>query len=369
MSKPNIKRKKIVSLIRGSIVSGKYRPGDRIPTRQQFVRQFKVSIATVQSALEELASERFISVDSTRGTFVSHLPPHLVSYALVFNSSPQKPELWSRFQAALCAQAAAAGLMPPGMSLTTHHSISSEHDESYQALLDDIQAHRLAGVIFAGDAFTLARTLFTANARLPKVIIGPSLWDVASVTPDMTHFYERAAQWLLSRGRRRVAVVVAGGSNFNIDGHVADVIALLTRNGVTVQPHWVQGAFGHTPAWARYAVRSLFHASQTHRPDALVIADDNFIPAAMLGLKDLGIQAPHDVQVVGHANFSSAPAPLPHESFPITRLGFDASTILRTCIRTLDSLRTNPLYGKTFIEPINVRVPAIFQHELEGTAT
>lgn len=66
---------KIVEALRGRIVEGKYKAGDRVPSEKELGEEYKVSRITSKKALELLAGEGYIVRQPGRGSFVSEKPP------------------------------------------------------------------------------------------------------------------------------------------------------------------------------------------------------------------------------------------------------------------------------------------------------
>jgi len=71
------------TLIREQIESGLWRPGERIPTENEFCEQHAISRAPVRQALSDLASEGVLVRRPGLGTFVNH-----VTLAPVFTGAP-----------------------------------------------------------------------------------------------------------------------------------------------------------------------------------------------------------------------------------------------------------------------------------------
>jgi GntR family transcriptional regulator len=57
-------------IVRDAIRSGRYRPGDALPTEEAFAAEFGVSRITIRRALEALAQANLIDRQQGRGTFV-----------------------------------------------------------------------------------------------------------------------------------------------------------------------------------------------------------------------------------------------------------------------------------------------------------
>jgi GntR family transcriptional regulator len=57
-------------IIRSQIASGRFRPGDRVPTEHEYAKQFQVSLAPVRQALLDLVASGLVERIKGRGTFV-----------------------------------------------------------------------------------------------------------------------------------------------------------------------------------------------------------------------------------------------------------------------------------------------------------
>lgn len=65
----------IGTILREQILSGRYGPGDRLPTEANLVSRFGVSRITVRQALRSLTEEGLIRREAGRGTFVTDAAP------------------------------------------------------------------------------------------------------------------------------------------------------------------------------------------------------------------------------------------------------------------------------------------------------
>jgi GntR family transcriptional regulator len=64
------------TLLRGRILTGVYKPGERIESEERLASHFGVSRATVRHAIEALAGDGFVVARRGAGTFVSDPLPH-----------------------------------------------------------------------------------------------------------------------------------------------------------------------------------------------------------------------------------------------------------------------------------------------------
>jgi Predicted transcriptional regulators len=64
----------VADVLRGEIRSGRFSPGDRLPSVRDLSVRFDIAAATVQSALRVLRDEGLIASRSTRGYFIADAP-------------------------------------------------------------------------------------------------------------------------------------------------------------------------------------------------------------------------------------------------------------------------------------------------------
>ena len=63
-------QEKIYTEISNQIKSGKYKPGDKIPSEPQLVKIYNVSRVTVRKAIEQLVNDNILIKKHGKGTFV-----------------------------------------------------------------------------------------------------------------------------------------------------------------------------------------------------------------------------------------------------------------------------------------------------------
>ena len=353
-ARPALRQTAIISHLRGRIVSGELKPGDRLPTRVEIEKFFEASPTTVQRALEQLIADGFVTPAGRRGTFVSEYPPHLYHYALAFPLHADDPN-WVRFWTVLASAAESHASNRP-VKISLYRGIEpGKGGTDRQRLEDDIASGRLAGVIFAADPWPLKGTAALETPGLPRVAFTgvPGETKVAGVSLGGNAgllFFEKALDLLASRRRKRAALLtVPGISGVRLQGFRN----ALVERGLTYQPCWIQTASQAEPHWATHLILLMFRGARAERPDALIIADDNLVEHACAGLLQLGLGVPDDVDVVAHCNF---PAPTP-PILPVARLGYDIPRVLEKCIGLLNWQRL-----KEAVPPTTVIAP-LFEWE------
>ncbi|HEY8668517.1 MAG TPA: substrate-binding domain-containing protein [Tepidisphaeraceae bacterium] len=189
---------------------------------------------------------------------------------------------------------------------------------------------------------------------MPRVAIMSDFPNCAAsiVFPDTNNFYERAAKYLVSRGRRRVAILMAGPYAEERK------LSQIRRHGLQMsEPYLLQIASAEVPEGARHCTQLLMNLPPDKRPDALILDDDNFVEAATAGIAAAGVRCPDDLEIVAHANF-----PLPPETaVPVKFLGFDCAAILKRCAESIDQQR------RGITDHIPHPIPAVFEDEIQGS--
>jgi len=333
---------------------GVWPSGTLLPVQTKLATRFKVSSLTVHHALRQLAREGFIEARRRVGTRVVARLPHLTNLALIFPTDPARSKYYSKFFATLGST---------GSNLQREHArqIAQFHGVDWQAdtkdrqrLVEQLQAHQLAGLIFAANPHMLVGSPVLELPGVPRVAIMkvPEYPHVPVVDLEHRSFITKALDNLLAHGRKRIAVIDVPGHE---TGSVHDIFqSELAARGMTCPPYWRQFISQEHAVAANHLVQ-LFMRSQAHeRPDGLVVTDDNLVDHTLAGLIAGGVRVPEQVAVVVHCNFPCAPLTY----LPVQRLGYDCRTILQTCIDLIDRQRRG--------EPVPTltSVPAVFEDDL-----
>lgn len=344
---------RVAESIRSDIVTGRFRPGDRLPTRQEIKTRFDTTFMTVHRAAQQLIEEGFIHAAGSAGTFIVESPPHLAHFALVFpdRTDPDTGYFKSSFYTALIAEASAINGRD-SRKLEVFENIDGRPDAAgYQQLLDEVRTHRRAGLIFARSPHLLAQTPLILEPDIPRVaLMNQSFWpQVDAVYPDRTTFFRSALARLVREGRKRVACITT-----ITDSDAAGFLAMAAEAGAQTHGRWRQCLAPWYPHSIRPCVDLLMHGAGSSRPDALIVADDNLVPGVTEALVALGMDVPGDLEVIAFANF-----PWPTASAVLVkRLGFDVREMMRFCVQYVENQRA----GKSV--PHQTLLPAVWEEEV-----
>ena len=336
-----VRQEVIVRELRSQIVRGQFEPGHRLPSRVEIEQQFGASTMTVQRALETLKRDGFVVANRGNGTFVSQYPPHLSRYAIVFPSAPDRPD-WSRFWMAF-SQEATELQNGSTLQLPLYYGVDEHHDSAdYHRLVEDVRSHRLAGLIFASPTHQLRDTPLLDEPNLARVeFASNSSSGLSRVMTDSWSLVERALDFFQAQKRQRVAFVMAPRAAESDD----QLLQAAQNCGLQTHARFCHRVHRSSPTTARALAHLMFHPSQTQRPDALLIGDDNLVEQTTLGLADAHAQG--EISILAHCNF---PHP-PRAAVPVKWLGFDARRVLAACLQSIDAQRERvPLPRFSLIE-------------------
>ena len=323
IGRPNHKQRGVTAFLRTEIVEGRLKPGNQLPTRPTLMKQFNVSSVTMQRALDQLVNEGFVSARPRLGTFVNPHPPHLSRYAIAFPRQPDSDRYWqySRFWTAL-AQEAAKLSHADGPRFAIYSGVNGHADsEDHIRLMADIEARRLAGVIFI-DPYPYAALIAQSSTPCVAFMHLVDLPGLLALQIDFAQIINRALDDLLARGRKRVAFLV---SELAHESDVQHIQRAVLQRGMTTHPGWMIGLSLQRSRWASNAAQALMMAPADQRPDAIVITDDHLVIPAVEGLTQSGVVPGRDVGVVGYCNHGWSPPP----SADVRLLGYVASDLLR----------------------------------------
>ena len=315
-----------------------------MPSRADLMDRFGTTAVTITKALSHLKREGFIESRGREGTFVSHAPPHLFRYGLVLPDFPEgNGSLTFRFASMLSKVAeASSGQRPRRLAVYSNVRGESEGEEDTLRLRSDLEHRCLAGMIFT-ERYTLANPAIARmieQSNLPKVAILNNPDGRGVVPLRMEPFWARAARYFASRGRKRVGFCFL---DFDAESRWPQACDAMSNEGLATRLWWRIDVNGRCVSGVRPVIQMMLQLPVAQRPDALLICDDSLVPGVTAALVEAGAADAFDV--IAHANF---PFVTP-SAVPAARLGYDAAEVLRTCVDTIDQLRSGNLAASRIV--------------------
>jgi DNA-binding LacI/PurR family transcriptional regulator len=353
VGRPPVAQRRVLESVRGRILRGDFKPGDRLPSRRNLCERYGSGLPAAQEALDQLARDGFVESRGPRGTFVAARPPHLHRYVLAFDTPLREgpPNEYRRALAREAARISAAGQI--AIEVMDNLLDRASH-RGFDRLCEDLHRHRLAGLIFPSTPpVALRGTPILDEPGIRRVSVQPTADPDIAARVELDHhsLIDRALDDLADRGCRRIGVVRVGWAA-DMQEHL---LRAARRRGLELPPCWDQQVGLSQVESAANLCHLMFHPEHGRfRPDGLFIADDNFVGACAAGLVAAGVRGSDDVRIVAHCNFPwPTPAPL-----PMHRVGFDVRTVLEQCIALL---KRSPGRSRT---PAVVRIQAVTQFDL-----
>jgi len=344
-----IKYRRVVEAIRKQIVGGQYSSSHRLPPWSQIAQEHSVGMATVQKAVDCLTQEGFLRAQPGEGTYVADYMPTECCFALAMHH--ESSEITRSHDSAIRK---AASDLENGTSIKfRHYRVAGcpQYREEIARLGFDMANNRLAGLISPFFVGEYMGTPVMTTPGVPRVFCG-EVEGTYSVGPEYSSFLDRALEYVLSRGCRRIAHVQLDGPGYVPHRLEAD----LRRRGLEVRPYWMQStALSYSARSTTNMVRLLMELEGDKRPDALIVHDDSLLDAAVTGLLSSNVSVPDNLEVVSLANF---PSPCP-AGLPVRRLGYDWHDILSKSIEIIRAARQGH-------KPQGARMPAVFEEELSA---
>jgi len=351
--RPRPKQTGIIEDLRARIVSGKFAPGDRLPTVQRLQQEFGVSNMTIQRALTYLREHNFIRTQRGSGVYISEPPPCLCTIGVVMPYDQYKYR--SQYIVAveeevrrLSQVESADGMRRKFVFFNEIEGPREDTQRHHQDLFHAVESELVGGLIFLRPPLRFNDTALLKNPNVPCVgtIVFP-MPGVISVLMRKADMIQRALEIFASRGRKRVAWITIQPKDSE-KGVAENFVSLAKKYGLESHPWWVQGISDSSPEWAENYTELLFRIRQADRPDAVIIDDDNLIPHATAGLAAANVRIPDDVEVIAYTNF---PYPT-HSEVPIVRIGLDVRRLFKTALELIERKRRGENVPEMFtIEP------------------
>ncbi len=317
--------------LRREIQSGKYQPGQKLPSEADLMKRYGTSRITVGRAVRELQARHLVERRAGSGTFVCAERGQGLSFGLLIPDLGRTEIFEPICQGMADAPEAADHVLLWGNGRGPDQGISRQ-EHAWQ-LCRQYVSRQVAGVFFAplespdADDRTNQRIADAlAKARVPVVLLDRdyepyprrSAHDRVGIDNRRTGFV--VTEHLLGLGARRIAFVTYPRAASTIGERVAGYREALHVHGVSVDPAMVQ-------ALDPGDVEAVRRMMQAQRPDAVACASDSTAGALMHSLLALGHRIPQDVRVTGIDDVGYArllPVPLTTMHQPCREIGLAA---------------------------------------------
>jgi GntR family transcriptional regulator of arabinose operon len=345
------KYRDILEKVQEDIRSGRYTPGQRLPSETEMVRRYGASRMTVFKAMHELQTMGLVVRRVGSGTFLaqsSSSKSHV--FGLLIPELGQTEIFEAICKGMMESQDAARNSLLWGNST----SKENEKEEVADQLCQHFISQKVSGVFFAPVEFSTGR--FRANhkivealdkARIPIVLLDRCLetyprrsrYDLVGIDNRRTAY--QATEHLITAGAKRIAFIARPNSAPTVDARISGFKEAIQ-------------ALAQAPN--RYAVK-LGDASdqkfvkailKKDRPDAFLCANDFTAGKLMQTLLLIGERIPEDIRIVGIDDVKYAgllPVPLTTQHQPCRDIGRIALAVMLDRIANPDLPARDVLLG------------------------
>jgi GntR family transcriptional regulator, arabinose operon transcriptional repressor len=395
-SKP--KHQQIFEELHKAIVSGRYRPGQRVPSEGALVKRYKTSRPTVSRALRDLQLAGLLDRRVGSGSFVreTEVTAHRLLGLLIpglGNTEIFEP---------ICAEIARQATFRKYTLLWGHSAYEEGDVTTVMELCGQYIAQNVAGVFFAPielvpgmEQVNHQIVAMLENAGIAVVLLDRDLevfpkrskYDLVGINNRRAGFF--MTEYLLDLGCRRIEFVCRPFSAPTVADRIDGWRSALSAHGIDGPKSWLRmgnpadpefvkslaGGNGPAVSQRRQAAASRQNGgkrkSQT-MADAFICANDLTAANLMRSLLNIGVRIPEDVRIVGiddvkYAKLLSVPLTTLHQpcreigaaavcammerlanlQTPARDIFLDCSLAVRTsCGATLDKDRSPSSSGK-----------------------
>lgn len=327
------KYQKILQQLRSSIVTGKYKAGERLPSEHELVESFGSSRVTVNRALRELQMAGLIERRAGSGSYVKANSTSGYTFGLLI------PELGrTEIFEPICrgmAEAKQAGhhALLWGKSLT--YSAATGDDVS--SLCQQLIAQKVSGVFFAPleltagkDAINRAIVQQFEQAAIAVVLLDRDLVQYPQRSSyDLVGIDNRRAGYvitehLIKAGARRPIFVCRSGSAPTVDARIAGFREAVLDLHLEFKSDLIR----RFESWDTAPISQMVRDTRT---DAIVCANDFTAAHVMRALHELRIPVPDKIRMAGIDDVKYAtllPVPLTTIRQPCGEIGATAVEVM-----------------------------------------
>jgi DNA-binding LacI/PurR family transcriptional regulator len=330
---------RVSGAIFADIATGRFPPGGKLPTLFELEKVHDVSRITINSCIKLLKANGLVTTKERGGVFVSEQPAMLKKFAMLFPKSDFENRFLQTVFNVLREESAKRKIEFEIFPDFEPHVDNSD----YRKLLSELERMRIGGVAH------ISMPSLPDNCDLLHFPGIPVINVSLSYQPNGIAYIDKCCDYLLSKKRKRIAVLLLGKSKMR-----AGFLEKRIRAGMASPDHWFVSAGKEN---AEDITRILLDYPKEKRPDGLIISDDNLVDSALKGVFLSRVHVPEELEIVTHCNWPNPVASV----IPVKRLGYDVRQVVSMTIDNL--LKYRGKSGLQHPEPIPL-VP-LFEEELK----
>lgn len=346
-----LKYNQIAENLKEEILSGRIRPGEKLPSENTLAKEYEVSRQTVRKAIALLENAGYAYAEHGRGTFCSELVRHTrtsknIAVVTTYLSDYIFPRVIQGIDRVLAQH---------GYSIILKNTGNSRSREA--KILEELLQKDIDGMIIEpskSQIYCQHLNLYEKmdNYQIPYVFIQgcfSQMEEKPHVLMDDCKGGYLITKYLIQQGHRKIAGVFKADDSQGQNRHKGYVRAL-QEAGIPYAPEMVVWYYTEDRMIHPYeSIRQ--RAMRGEEMDAIVCYNDQIAIEVIRALQDAGLQVPDDVSVTGYDNSQMSSAlgmKLTTIRHPQEKLGEMAAELLIEMIQRGSEFRED---RKITIEP------------------
>lgn len=290
-----------------------------MPSREQLASNLRVSLRSLQGAVDELVADGTLVTLASKGTRVTDHPDCLQRIALLLPPD-EHPGLCTSLRAASDAWSG-----PESFSCLNLHDLPQ--------VVDDLSSYRYRGIILLDEVIGYSTAMQERLQSLPLVVIGYLSEAFPRVHLDLYASISWSLRQLAAEGFQRIAVISHARQSNQLQNRLRQWVKMLN---LPYDPRlWLEISINSSHTSANL-MPLLWSLPADERPQAILITDDHLVPAVTKALKSCIQQEPLP-HIMAHANYPR----MSRSALPAQRYGFYAADILKHAIELLHDRDNN----------------------------
>ncbi len=336
----NSKNELIIKDIKKAINSGKYEPGQKIPSENQLSEEYHVTRQTVRKALAKLIDEGYLYAVHGSGTYVAkRLSKRGYSKNIAVVSTYMSDYIFPRV-----IQGINQGLSDNSYSILLKTTNNSRKGEAW--CMEELLSKNIDGMIIEPSQSAIScqhQVLYDQmdSMGIPYVFIQgcyEAMMDRPYVMLDDVEGGRLITEHLIKLGHRRIAGIFKADDTQGILRHKGYVKAL-QESGIAYDPDMV--IWFHTKDRATKPMEGILRLIENGMSfHAVVCYNDEIAADVIKGLANIGRSVPHDISVTGFDNSLLA------KSRGITTVSHPQEELGKAAAQTLIGLINNSISRK-----------------------
>lgn len=340
----------LMEQLKGDILSGKIRPGEKLPSENELSVKHSLSRHTVRKALGILAQDGYVESYHGKGTFCSESMRHAkksknIAVVTTYISDYIFPRLIQGMDNILSER---------GYSIILKNTGNSRQKEA--RCLEELLQKDIDGLIIEPSKSQMIcrhRNLYQAldKYEIPYIFIQgiyTEMTEKPHILMDDARGGYLVTRYLLEQGHKRIAGFFKADDIQGMERHKGYVHAL-QEAGISYNPDDV--VWFHTEdRKSKPAVMARMMAENGTLPDGIVCYNDQIAVQVMEALEGLGICIPGDVSVTGYDNslYAQRGSGITTIAHPQERLGEMAAELI---LEKINSIPEGESRVERLIEP------------------